>query len=337
MAEPLKIFILMAGFGTRMRPHTWSRPKALISAAGDTILGHMLQMVSTVPDAGNAELVFVVGYLGDLVRRYMQTERPHIKAHFFEQKELLGQSHALAQAREFLHGPVMVILGDAVFETDFSQLNVETADAIAWVKPVEDPRRFGVAVVGSEGLVTGLIEKPTDIKNNLAVVGMYYFRRGEDLLAAIDTQMQKGVVTKKEFYLADAIDMMLKQGLKMRTVVVDDWLDAGLPDAVLETNRRLLDKGRDNSAEAGKRKGVTIKPPVHIHARATVENSTLGPYVTIGRDCVVRNSAIENSILESGATVEDSTLRASILGERSQVRGVKGRVNVGDDSQISGE
>jgi glucose-1-phosphate thymidylyltransferase len=131
--------------------------------------------------------------------------------------------------------------------------------------------------------------------------------------------------------------MMLKQGLKMRTVVVDEWLDAGLPDAVLETNRRLLDKGRENSAEAGKRKGVTIKPPVHIHASATVENSTLGPYVMVGRDCVVRNSAIENSILESSATVEASSLHDSILGERSQVRGVKGRVNVGDDSQISGE
>lgn len=337
MAEPLKIFILMAGFGTRMRPHTWSRPKPLISAAGDTILGHMLQMVRTVPNAENVELVFVVGYLGDLVRRYMQSERPHIKAHFFEQKELLGQSHALAQAREFLHGPIIVILGDTVIETDFSHLDKEKADAIAWVKPVEDPRRFGVAAVNGEGWVTGLIEKPSDTTNNLAVVGIYYFKHGEDLLAAIDEQMQKGVVTKKEFYLADAIDMMLKNGMKMRTVVVDEWLDAGLPETVLETNRRLLDKGRDNSAEAGKRSGVTIRPPVHIHPSATVENSTLGPYVSIGRDCVVRNSALTDVILESGATVEDSTLRDSILGERSQVRDMKGSVNVGDDSQIDGE
>ena len=336
MAEPLKIFILMAGFGTRMRPHTWSRPKPLISAAGDTILGHMLQMVSTVPNAKDAELVFVVGYLGDQVRRYMQNERPSVKAHFFEQKELLGQSHALAQAREFLHGPIIVILGDTVIETDFSHLDTERADAVAWVKPVEDPRRFGVAVVNAEGWVSGLIEKPSDLKNNLAVVGIYYFKRGEDLLAAINEQMQKGVVTKKEFYLADAIDMMLKNGMKMRTVVVDEWLDAGLPETVLETNRRLLDKGRDNSAEAGKRSGVTIRPPVHVHPSATVENSTLGPYVTVGRECVVRNSTITDAILESRATVEECTLRDSILGERSQVRGMKGSVNVGDDSQIKG-
>lgn len=336
MAQPLKIFILMAGFGTRMRPHTWSRPKPLISAAGDTILGHMLQMVGAVPHPENVELVFVVGYLGDQVQRYMQTERPEIKAHFFEQKELLGQSHALAQAREFLHGPAIVILGDAIFETDFSQIHDEQVDAIAWVKPVEDPRRFGVAAVDSQGLVTGLVEKPSEMSNNLALVGMYYFKRGEDLLTAIDEQMQKDMRTKKEFYLADAIGLMLKKGLKMRTVVVDEWLDAGLPEAVLETNRRLLDKGRDNSADAGKRQGVTIKPPVHIHPSAAIERSTLGPYVSVGHDCVVRNSTIEDSILESGVLVEDSRLQGSILGERSQVRGMHGRVNVGDDSQVSG-
>jgi glucose-1-phosphate thymidylyltransferase len=337
MTDSLKIIILMAGFGTRMRPHTWSRPKALLSAAGDTILGHMLKMVTTIPDEKNIELVYVVGYLGDSVRSYVQSEFPNVTAHFIEQKELLGQSHALAQAREYLQGPIIVILGDAIFETDFAAIHDQNLDAIAWVKPVEDPRRFGVAAVNSEGLVTELIEKPSAMTNNLAVVGMYYFRRGEDLLAAIDEQMDRGISLKKEFYLAQAIDIMLKKGLRMRTQEVADWLDAGVPETVLETNRKLLDKGRDNSAEASQRSGVTIKPPVHIHPSATVENSTLGPYVTVGRNSIVRNSSIEDSILESGVTVEESTLRHSLLGERSQVRGVRGQVNVGDDSQVAGE
>ena len=153
-------------------------------------------------------------------------------------------------------------------------------------------------------------------------------------MAAIDEQMKAGIVTKNEFFLADAIDLMLKKGLKMRTEVVEEWLDAGLPETVLETNRRLLDKGRDNSAEAGHRAGVTIRPPVHIHPSATVEASTLGPYVSIGRNCVVRNSSIEDAILEAGVLVENSALRHSLLGERSQVRGVKGQVNIGDDSQV---
>lgn len=336
-AEGLKIIILMAGFGTRMRPHTWSRPKALISAAGSTILGHMLQMVRSIPNAKNVELVYVVGYLGDSVRRYMQTEHPDVIAHFVEQRELLGQSHALAQARQYMHGPLIVILGDAIFETDFAPIHAEDVDAIAWVKPVEDPRRFGVAAVDTDGLVTGLIEKPSELENNLAVVGMYYFKRGEDLMAAIDEQMQKGITLKKEFYLADAIDIMLKKGLRMRTQIVDEWLDAGLPETVLETNRKLLDKGRDNSAEAGKRAGVTIKPPVHIHPSAVVENSTIGPYVSIGRESLVRNSTLEDTILESHVTVENSTLHSSLLGERSRISGVRGSINIGDDSQVSGE
>ena len=335
MAEPLKIIVPMAGFGTRLRPHTWSRPKPLLSAAGDTVLGHVLKLLRTAPGAEQAEFVFIVGYLGDQVQRYMQTEHPNIKTHFVEQKELLGQSHALAQARQFLHGPTIVIFVDTVVETDFSGLDKEEADAVAWVKPVEDPRRFGVAAVDTDGWVTGLIEKPSDMSNNLAVVGIYYFKRGEDLMAAIDEQMQKGARTKNEYFLADAIDLMLKKGFKMRIKVVDEWLDAGLPEAVLETNRRLLDKGRDNSAEAGKRSGVTIKPPVFIHPSATVEASTLGPYVSVGRDCMVRNSTIQDAILEPGALVEDSTLQSSMLGERSQVRGVHGRVNIGDDSQVN--
>lgn len=335
--ERLKIIILMAGFGTRMRPHTWSRPKALISAAGSTILGHMIQMVDGIPSAGQIELVLVVGHLGDSLRRYVKDEHPSVKAHFVEQKELLGQSHALAQARPFMQGPIVVILGDAIFETDFSQVGDEHSDAIAWVKPVPDPRRFGVAALDAAGRVTQLIEKPNEMSNNLALVGMYYFKRGEDLMAAIDEQMQKGVQTKNEFYLADAIDIMLKKGLHMRTQVVDEWLDAGLPETVLETNRKLLDKGRDNSAEAGKRVGILVKQPVYIHPSATIDNSTIGPYVSVGSESVVRNSTIEDSILESKVTVEDSTLHGSLLGERSQVRKVKGRVNVGDDSQVNGE
>jgi len=336
MAEPLKIIIPMAGFGTRLRPHTWSRPKPLLSAAGDTVLGHVLKLLRTAPGAEQAEFIFIVGYLGDQVMRYMQTEHPNVKTHFVEQKELLGQSHALAQARQYMHGPAIVIFVDTVVETDFSGLDKEKADAVAWVKPVEDPRRFGVAAVDADGWVTGLVEKPSEMSNNLAVVGIYYFKRGEDLMAAIDEQMQGEARTKNEFFLADAIDLMLKKGFKMRTRVVDEWLDAGLPETVLETNRRLLDKGRDNSAEVGKRSGVIIKPPVHIHPRATIEASTLGPYVSVGRDCVVRNSTIENAILEPGAVVEDSTLHGSMLGERSQVRGVRGVANIGDDSQVNG-
>jgi glucose-1-phosphate thymidylyltransferase len=336
MAEPLKIIIPMAGFGARLRPHTWSRPKPLLSAAGNTILGHVLKLLRTAPGAENAEFVFIVGWLGEQVQAYMHAEYPKVHTHFVHQNELKGQSHAVAQAREFIKGPTLIIFVDTVVETDFSGLDKEEADAVAWVKAVDDPRRFGVAEVDKNGMVHGLIEKPSDIKNNLAVVGIYYFKRGEDLMAAIDEQMEKGVLTKNEFFLADAIDLMLKKGLKMRMQVVNEWLDAGLPETILETNRKLLERGHDNSA-AAKREGVTIKPPVYIHPDANVETSTLGPYVSIGRGSVVRNSTIEDAVIERDATIEDCVLKSSLIGERSRVQGVKGKVNVGDDSQVGGE
>ncbi|MBX3005438.1 MAG: hypothetical protein KF821_06370 [Anaerolineales bacterium] len=336
MSEPLKIIVPMAGFGTRLRPHTWSRPKPLLSAAGDTILGHVLKLLQTAPGAEQAEMVFIVGWLGEQVQAYMQAEHPKVKAHFVQQKEMKGQSHALAQAREFMHGPTLVIFVDTVVETDFSGLDQEAVDAVAWVKPVPDPRRFGVAALGADGLVSGLIEKPDDMANNLAVVGIYYFKRGEDLMAAIDEQMEKGVLTKNEYFLADAIDIMLKKGLRMRTEVVGEWLDAGLPDTVLETNQKLLEKGRDNSGELSALNGVTLRPPVYVHPSATVENSTLGPYVSVGAGSAVRNSTIEDAVLEREVTVEDSQLKHSLIGERSRVCGVRGQVNVGDDSSVRG-
>lgn len=336
MSETLKIIVPMAGFGTRLRPHTWSRPKPLLTAAGDTILGHVLKLLQTAPGAEQAEMVFIVGWLGEQVQAYMKAEHPKVKAHFVEQKEMKGQSHALAQAREYMHGPTLVIFVDTVVETDFSGLDKEEVDAVAWVKPVPDPRRFGVAALGADGLVSGLIEKPSDMSNNLAVVGIYYFKRGEDLMAAIDEQIKKGVVTKNEYFLADAIDIMLKKGLRMRTEVVGEWLDAGLPDTVLETNQKLLEKGRDNSGTA-ERAGVMLHAPVYIHPSATVESSELGPYVSVGAGSTVRNSTIEDAVVERDVVIEDSQLKHSLIGERSQVRGVRGQVNVGDDSSVSGE
>jgi glucose-1-phosphate thymidylyltransferase len=337
MAEGLKIIVPMAGFGKRMRPHTWSRPKPLVSAAGDTVLGHVLTTLKTTPNAESAEMVFIVGYLGDQVQDYMQSNYPEITTHYVQQEELLGQSHAIAMAREHMQGPMLIVFVDTVIDTDFSFLADEEADAVIWVKEVEDPRRFGVVEVGEEGYVKGLIEKPDDASNNLAIVGIYYFKRGEDLLATIDEQINQGVQTQNEYFLADAIDMMLKKGLKLKPEPVDVWLDAGVPETVLHTNRHLLDEGRDNSAEAAKREGVEIRSPVFIHPSAKVNNSTIGPYVSIGRDSVVTGSQLENSVLESAVQLSDSELKDSLLGERSQVKRMKGSLNLGDDSKVEGD
>jgi glucose-1-phosphate thymidylyltransferase len=334
MTETLKIVIPMAGLGTRLRPHTWSKPKQLIGVAGKTVLDHVLDTLSTLPDPGNIELVNIVGYLGEQIEAHLGAHYPDIKAHYVVQDDPRGQSHAIYLAREYLHGPMLVVFADTLIETDLSFLVDEPTEAVAWVKPVPDPRRFGVAVVNGDGFVTHLIEKPQDMTHNLAVVGFYYIRSAEDLLSAIEEQMSRDLQLKGEFFLADALNIMLERGLKMRTEKVDVWLDAGTPEALLETNRYLLEKSRNNSTGVVSRDGVVVIPPVFIHPTAEVITSIVGPHVSLGAGCRVERSILSNSILEDEAEVLDVILESSLVGRRAHIQRRAGVINAGDQTVV---
>ena len=339
MTETLKIFIPMAGWGTRMRPHTWSKPKPLVSVAGKTSLEHLLDMFNSVPDPNQVEFVFIVGpYLGELqVPPFVRENYPGMRAHFVVQEEMKGQSHALWLAREFMHGPMIVCFSDTLLETDFSFLDHEEADVVAWVMPMEDPRRFGVAELDHEGWVRRFIEKPESMENNLVVVGCYYFKSAEKLLAAIKKQMERNLTLKGEFYLTDTITLMIEDGAKVRIQKADSWLDTGTIDATLETNKILLD-GRANKMENEQTNGVEIIAPSFIHPSAEIQNSVIGPYSSIGANCKIVNSWIEQSIVEADCEIQDAALSRSLVGIKTRIRGRgDGKVmelNVGDNSDI---
>lgn len=331
--ETLKVVIPMAGYGSRLRPITWSRPKPLINIAGKTVLAHVLDTLKTLPDPDNVELIFIVGYLGDQFEPYMREHYPNRKVHYVVQPEMRGQSHAIALAREHLGGPMLMVFADTLIQADLGLLRDERIEGVAWVKPVPDPRRFGVAAVGEDGFVTRLIEKPTSMENNLVMVGFYYFKDSLALLSAIDEQIKRGVQLKGEYFLADAVNIMLERGMRMIPQTVDVWLDAGIPATVLETNRYLLEHGLENSNQAA-RPGVAIIPPVYIHPDAQVSGSVIGPHVSISAGCKIEDSILRDTIVEDGAQISKAHLQASLVGQRAVVQGRPASLVTGDQSVL---
>jgi glucose-1-phosphate thymidylyltransferase len=334
----MKVIIPLAGYGKRLRPHTFTKPKPLVNVAGKPVLGHVLDMFESL--GGVDEIIFIVGHLGEQIEDYVRKNYPHIRASYFEQTELNGQSTAIYLARERLSGasagPLLMVFVDTIVETDLRGLKAESADAIAWVKEVEDPRRFGVAEVGGDGWVTRLIEKPNDVKNNLVVVGFYYFKDSGALMDAIREQVEKDIRTKNEYFLADAVNLMLQRGLRMRVQKVGVWLDCGTTETVLETNRHLLAHGQDNSAGVNA-EGYTIIPPVNIHPTAKISRSIIGPHATIGAGALVEDSIVQDSILDEGATVTGALLRQSMVGKDAKVSGRFRAFNVGEASEVGFE
>jgi glucose-1-phosphate thymidylyltransferase len=307
--------------------------------AGKTSLEHLLDMFNSVPDPDNVEFVFIVGpYLGELqVPPFVRENYPGMKAHFVVQNEMKGQSHALWLAREFMHGPMIVCFSDTLLETDFSFLANEEADVVAWVMPMPDPRRFGVAELNEEGWVIRFIEKPESMENNLVVVGCYYFKSAEKLCAAIEDQIEKQLTFKGEYFLTHTISLMIEQGAKVRTQESDSWLDTGTIDATLDTNKILLES-KSNKTQNESVDGVEIIAPSFVHPSAEIKNSVIGPYSSIGANCKIENSWIEQSIVEADCEIQDVSLSRSLVGIKTRIRG-KGagqpiQLNVGDNSDI---
>jgi glucose-1-phosphate thymidylyltransferase len=328
----MKVIIPLAGFGKRMRPHTWSKPKPLVNVAGKPVLGHILDKLADL-DVEVDELIFIVGWLGEQIREYYEASDYPYPACYVEQKELLGQAHAIWLAREYLDGPVLIIFVDTVFEADLSGLDTSGLDSMLYVKEVEDPRRFGVAILGDDGLVSGLVEKPDTFENRLAIVGVYYIRDGAWLTRAIEDLMAQDMQTKGEFYLADAFTVMLDQGARFGVREVTVWEDCGTPQDVLKTNRYFLEHGRDNGGEVASPDSVII-PPVYIAPSARVEHSIVGPYVTIAENSVVLRSIIRDSIVDEGVYIDDTMLDHSLIGKDAVVRGYYRVLNVGDSARL---
>jgi glucose-1-phosphate thymidylyltransferase len=327
----MNLIIPLAGFGTRLRPFTYSRPKPLINVAGKPVLGHILDKFTGQAKVDN--VVFVVGYLGEQIEHYVKTTYPVLKAHYVVQQELNGQAPAILLARDLVSGPTFIVFVDTLADADLSTLEREQADGVIYVKEVEDPRRFGVAKLDSNGHITCFVEKPSTMENRLAVIGMYYVKDASRLMDSCEELIQRDIKTKNEYFLADAFNLMIEHGAKLRTQQVSVWLDCGTSQTVLETNRYLLQNGHDNS-DQWQCGSYVVVPPVNIHPSAKIENSVVGPNATVGEGCCIVNSVVRDSIVDAGAQVSEHVLANSLIGRDAVLIGRPRRFNVGDSSVV---
>lgn len=321
----MKAIIPAAGIGTRLRPHTHTAPKALLHVAGKPILGHILDELRAF---GIRDVVIVVGFLGDQIIDYVR-KNYSIKAEFVSQEELRGLGWAIYLTRNhFTSEPILIILGDTIFETDLDQVIGGEYDCIG-TKRVDDPRRFGIAETDGK-FVTALVEKPEKPSSNLALVGIYYIKSVDLFSQALEEMVKNEVTTRGEYQLTDALQIMLKHNCKMTTFNVDGWFDCGKPEALLATNRYLLSQIKS----LDRREGNVLIPPVFISPTAVLENSVVGPYVSVGDDSRIISSIVKDSIISEGAEVVDSMLESSLVGNHSSLTGHYQRVNLGDSSEI---
>ena len=307
----MKIVLPVAGNGLRLRPYTENVPKCLLPVAGKTILDWIVEdSLSLKP----TETIFITGYKAEAVDNFL-TKRPAWgKTRTVVQSNPQGLGEAISLALPFVDDdePLLIILGDTLFEADLSILkNVD--ENILYTFKVEDPRRFGVAVTDGSGRITRLVEKPQEFVSDEAIVGIYYIKDTKVLKQCLKFLMDNNIRTKNEFQLTDALEMMLEKGCKFRTAPVQKWLDCGLAETLLETNAHVL-KRIDNSASVNL-PGVKVIAPCYIGKGAKITNSTIGPNVSVGDGGVVENSTISNAVLWDNVKVSGQTLDNVILHE----------------------
>lgn len=321
--------IPVAGMGTRLRPVTHTTPKALVPVAGRPVLGHIIDRM--IP-AGIDRITLVVGHLGDPIVDWVRSEY-RMRVDFVRQERMDGLAGAIALCAPLVDdGPTLVVLGDTLFEADLSGIASGSSNRLA-VCPVEDPSRFGVVVAEGDRAVR-LVEKPAGFVSNLAIVGIYMFRSGTGMIRGCEDLIREGVRTRGEFQLTDAMQRMIDGGETFELFRVDEWLDCGKPETLLQTNRILLD--RHGVAARPELPGSIVIPPCHVDPGASVEGCVLGPYASIGPGCRIVGSIVRDTIACGSNTIEDSVLSGSVLGFRASVTGRPVSVCLGDDSTISG-
>jgi len=322
----------MAGMGTRMRPHTLTVPKPLISVAGKPIVQRLVEDIAAVCNETIEEVAFIIGNFGEKVEKELLAiaETVGAKGSIHYQLEALGTAHAVYCAAPALSGNVIVAFADTLFFADF-KLDKEQ-DGIIWVHEVDDPSAFGVVKTNDNGIITDFVEKPQTFVSNKAIIGIYYFKDGERLKSELKYLIDNDINVKGEYQLTDALENMKNADIKFKTGAVREWLDCGNKCATVETNTRILHNLGSAISDDAKLVNSVVIEPCFISSGSVIKNSVIGPYASIGKDCDIESSIVKESIIQNNAQVLNANVANSMLGCYVQVEQQSSDLSLSDYS-----
>jgi glucose-1-phosphate thymidylyltransferase len=327
----MKAIIPVAGAGTKLRPHTYTQPKALIPLAGKTILSIIIDQLH---EAGINDFVFIIGYLGEKIQDYVKEKYPQLNSHFVQQNERQGTGHAIKLTKEIVgDDEMLIVLGDTIAEYDLKEI-INSPYSMLGVKKVDDPRNFGVAEIEEDGFISRVVEKPAIPKSNMALVGVYKIKETGFLFSCIQKIIEADIKSYDEFNLTDALECMIQNGVKFHPFKVQNWFDCGKKETLLESNATLLKKFGGNISEDHSFENTIIIPPVSIGEGCDIKNSVIGPNVAIGDHSKLNHAIIKDSIIGSYSNLFEIVLNTSLIGSDAEVRGVSRSLNIGDNTAI---
>jgi len=328
----MKAVIPVAGAGTKLRPLTYTQPKPLIPVAGKPIISFIIEQLTAI---GVREFVFVIGYLGEKIQLFVEQQYPDLQKTFITQSQRKGSGHAIWTAREAIQDEeeIYIFFGDTIIDFDFQRM-VEIPYTCLAVKKVDDPREFGVVEYDEQKFVKRAVEKPRIPKSDMAMVGFYKIKEVGKLIEGLDQIIKHSSHTDGEFPLTDALMYMIEHGVKMKTIVANNWYDCGKKEVLLETNAMLLDRQGYASHNLPNFDNSIIINPVSIGRNCEISNSIIGPHVTIGENARIDSAIIQNSIIGNFVSIREAVLKKSVLGNDTAITGIRQSLNIGDNTEI---
>ncbi len=338
----MKIIVPMAGRGSRLRPHSLTVPKPLIPVAGQPIVHRLVKDIAKVLNQPITEVAFVLGdpaWFGDTVVASLKDLATSLgaKASIYRQDQPLGTGHAIMCAKESLSGPAVIAYADTLIRANFD-LDAE-ADAAIWVKQVDQPEAYGVVKLNDKAEIVELVEKPEQFVSDLAVIGIYYFKEVAQLKDQLQKVLDNNIIHGGEYQINDGIKGMMADGKVFKTGKVNEWMDCGNKTITLETNQRMLgflkaDNEEQLIADSVKKENATIIQPCYIGENVVLKNTTIGPFVSVGNDCVIEDSTVKNSLIQNNTKIKNANLDEAMIGNHVSFDGKFTKISIGDYSVL---